>query len=90
MYPTVDSKKTGQKIKQLMLENNLTPKDIQEYLSLACIQTIYRWLNGITIPSVDNLYALSALFNVSMDEIIQGNRYPIYTLKENICYYTCH
>lgn len=90
MYPTVDSKKTGQKIKQLMLENNLTPKDIQEYLSLACIQTIYRWLNGTTIPSVDNLYALSALFDVSMDEIIQGNRYPTYTLKENICYYTCH
>lgn len=70
MYPIVDSKKTGQKIKQLMLENDLTPKDIQEYLSLACIQTIYRWLNSTTIPSVDNLYALSALFHVSMDEII--------------------
>jgi len=90
MYPTIDSIKTGQKIKELMLEKDLTPKDIQEYLSLTCIQTVYRWFKGTTIPSIDNLYALSELFDVTMDEIIQGNRYHYYTIRESISCYACH
>ena len=54
--------------------NNLTPRDIQEYLGLTCIQTVYRWLEGINIPSIDNLYALSELFHVPIDTMISGNR----------------
>lgn len=59
-----------------------TPVDIQEYLGLSCVQTVYRWLEGINIPSVDNLYALSQMFNIPMDAMIGGNRknlefYPV-------------
>lgn len=78
MYPNIDSIKTGEKIKELMIKNNLCPKDIQTYLSLTCIQTVYRWLNGISIPSIDNLYALSVLFHTPIDDIIQGNRQSTY------------
>ncbi len=79
MYPIIDSVKTGNKIRELMIDNGLTPKDIQSYLSLTCIQTVYRWLSGISIPSIDNLYALSALFHTPIDDIIQGNRQNIYS-----------
>lgn len=87
MYPIVDSIKTGERIKELMLENNLSPKDIQEYLSLTCIQTVYRWLRGISMPSIDHLYALSVLFHTPIDDIVQGNRQPVYYVKEtHYCY----
>lgn len=74
MYPTIDVLKTGERIHQLMEQNNLTAKDIQCYLSLACVQSVYRWLNGESVPSLDNLYALSVLFHTSMDSIVQGNK----------------
>lgn len=78
MYPIIDSIKTGERIKELMINNNLCPKDIQAYLSLTCIQTVYRWLSGISVPSIDNLYALSELFHTPIDDIIQGNRQSVY------------
>ena len=48
--------------------------DIQKYLGLTCVQTVYRWLDGINIPSIDNLYALSQLFGVKVDDMLAGNR----------------
>lgn len=95
MYPIINSVKTGNKIRKLMIDNGLTPKDIQSYLSLTCIQTVYRWLNGVSLPSIDNLYALSALFHTPIDDIIQGNRQNIYTnisiIKEiSSSYYLYH
>ena len=34
----------------------------------------YHWLNGRSLPSIDNVYALSELFSVPIDKIICGNR----------------
>lgn len=55
----------------------ITPKDVQEYLGLGCVQSVYRWLDGINMPTIDNLYALSELFQVPIDAIVRGNRAPI-------------
>lgn len=76
-YPVIDKIQTGERIRQLMRENSLTVKDIKEYLALASVQGIYLWLNGSTVPSIDNLYALSELFQVPMDEIVCGSRKPV-------------
>ena len=77
MLTNVDAIRTGKTIKCYMKQNGFTPADIQRYLSLSCVQTIYRWLRGKAVPSVDNLYALSTLFGVSLDDIIQGNRHEV-------------
>lgn len=81
--------KTGDKIKELMIKNNLTPTDIQEYLSLSCVQSVYRWINGKSLPTVDNLFALSCLFNVSMDEIVKSdtNKTSVIIKEANIRYF---
>ena len=79
MYPVIDKTKTGAKIKQLMELNGYTVKDIQKYLNLCCVQSIYHWLDGKALPSIDNLYALSDLFDVSIDEMICGNKNRRYT-----------
>ncbi len=74
MIPMIDKKTTGQQLKYFMKESGLTPRDIQEYLSLSCVQTVYRWFMGVNIPSIDNLYALSSLFGTSVDALIAGDR----------------
>lgn len=71
-YPVIDKKKMGSTLKRYMQERGLTARDVQEYLGLACVQTVYRWTAGISVPTVDNLYALSLLMQVSMDVLIGG------------------
>lgn len=60
-----------------MDRRGITPKDIKEYLNLGSIQTVYNWCNGLNLPTVDNLYALSQLLQVPIDEIVCGNRKAI-------------
>ena len=33
-------------------------------------QASYRWQSGVSLPTVDNLYALSILLNVTMEDIL--------------------
>ena len=42
-----------------MDKRDISAKDIQEYLNLASVQSVYNWCNGINMPTIDNLYALS-------------------------------
>lgn len=70
---TIDLKHTGSKLKNLAEKNGYRVKDIQEYLGLACPQSIYRWYNGIVLPSIDNLLRLSELFNMHMEELLVTN-----------------
>ena len=74
MYPTIDKHETAKRLKKLMDDNGYSVKDIKEYLNLTCVQSVYHWLEGKSMPSVDNLYALSVLFNVALDDMICGNR----------------
>lgn len=73
MYPTIDRVKTGKLLEKLARVYGLSPKDICDYLSLSCVQTVYRWFEGVNVPSIDNLYALSRLLRVSMDELVVGD-----------------
>ena len=76
MYPAIDRAKTGKLLEKLAQMYGLSPKDICNYLSLSCVQTVYRWFEGVNVPSIDNLYALSRLFCVSMDELVVGHEEP--------------
>ena len=74
MTPMIDKIKTGQRIRQLMEYRGLTVKDVQTALSLGCVQSIYHWLDGQSLPTLDNIYALSDLLKVPVDLLICGNR----------------
>ena len=69
-YPVIDKKKLGSTLKRYMQDRGLTARDVQEYLGLDCVHTVYRWTAGISIPTVDNLYALSRLMNISIDALV--------------------
>ncbi|MCD8370546.1 MAG: helix-turn-helix domain-containing protein [Clostridiales bacterium] len=68
-----DRERTGRKLQLYMEVSGIRPRDIQNYLSLSCVQTVYRWMRGINIPTIDNLYAMSRLFHVRMDDLVGSN-----------------
>ena len=77
MFPTINLRETGINLRRIMDKREITPKDIKEYLNLGSIQTVYNWFNGLNMPTVDNLYAMSQFLQVSIDEMICGNRKSI-------------
>lgn len=77
VFPTINLRETGINLHRIMDKRGITPKDIKEFLNLGSIQTVYNWCNGLNMPTVDNLYALSQLLQVPIDAIICGNRKAI-------------
>ena len=74
-YPTIDPEATGRQIARLRKERGLTVRDMQDWFGFDAPQAIYKWQKGQTLPSVDNLYALSVLLEVPMNAIlVQTNR----------------
>ncbi len=73
-YPVIDIVRTGQRIKRIMQIKGLTVKDIQGFLELSTPQSIYHWFEGRNLPTIDNLYALSELFQIPLDAMLVGNR----------------
>ena len=74
LYPSIDLKATGRNIARLRKERGLSVKQLQAYFGFEDPQAIYRWQWGKNLPSVDNLYALSALFEVPMNEILVSSK----------------
>ena len=69
-FPVIDPVATGQNIARLRLERGLTVRDLQGFFGFEEPQAIYKWQRGQSLPSVDNLYALGALLDVSLEEIL--------------------
>lgn len=69
-FPVIDPVATGKNILSLRKERGLSVRDLQEYFGFEEPQAIYRWQYGKTLPSVDNLYALSAVLGVPMERIL--------------------
>ena len=73
-YPVIDMLQTGQNIKHIMLAKGLSVRDVQRFLDFSTPQGIYHWFDGRTMPTLDNIYALSELFQMPVDSILCGNR----------------
>lgn len=69
-FPVIDPAATGRNIMRLRLEQGLTVRDVQVFFGFEEPQAIYKWQSGKSLPTVDNLYALSALLDVRIDEIL--------------------
>lgn len=70
LFPTIDLRATGENIIRLRKANGLTVRQLQHYFGFEEPQAIYKWQQGKCLPTVDNLFALSRLFGVSMNEIL--------------------
>lgn len=66
----VDKKATGLNIYRLLVCSALTREEVAEFLELTSPRVIYDWMNGIKLPSTENLLNLAKLFNVQVEDIL--------------------
>ena len=58
---------------QFRERTGLSVQDLQDIFGFTTPQAIYKWQRGATLPSLDNLVALAAVFGTTMDAIIVRN-----------------
>ena len=73
-YPVLDTKATGARIRELRKERHLKVEDVARFMGFESEQAVYKWQRGDSLPTVDNLYALSRLFGTSVDNRLRGNK----------------
>ena len=71
--PSIDLTATGIRSMQLRERTGLSVQDLQDIFGFTTPQAIYKWQRGATLPSLDNLVALAAVFGTTMDAIIVRN-----------------
>ena len=70
ILPSIDLTATGIRITELRQQTGLTVRDLQDIFGFNTPQAIYRWQRGLTLPTLDNLVVLAAVFGTTLDSII--------------------
>ena len=73
MFPTLDVVATGKNIIRLRELRGLTVRDLQNWFDFDEPQAIYKWQKGKSMPTIENLYGLSIILGVSMEDILVFN-----------------
>lgn len=101
-FPVIDLEATGKNILRLRREKGLTVRDMQDYFRFEEPRAIYKWQSGQSLPTVDNLLALSQLFEVSIEQILvckpihitfgsrEESRDPFFSLWKKTAAFVCN
>ena len=73
-YPIIDLQATGRQIKKLRIQKHISVADVCKYMGFENPQAVNKWQRGESLPSVDNLYALSRLLETTIDNILCERR----------------
>lgn len=68
--PIVNLAMTGANIRAIRKQRGLSVKNLQDIFGFATPQAIYKWQQGVTLPTVDNLVVLASIFGVPMEKIL--------------------
>ena len=60
----------GANLRQLRKQAGLSVRDLQDIFGFATPQAIYKWQQGVALPTIDNLVVLAAVLQVRMDDIL--------------------
>lgn len=71
--PTINMAATGANIKALIKARGLKIDDIRKVYGFNTPQSIFKWMRGEAMPSVDNLVILAHVLGVTIDNIIITN-----------------
>ncbi len=69
-YPVIDLRSTGARINELRRERGITVDELRIYLGMNNPNSIYKWFRGEVLPTLENMYALSVILEVPIDDII--------------------
>lgn len=88
----MDKKKIGNFIKELRKEKKLSQEDLADlFLDVNIIvssKAISDWENGKTIPEIEKIRELANMFEITIDELLDGERISQIDLKKE--YFICN
>ena len=67
----MDQEKIGKYIREIRKKNNLTQNELAEKLGVT-YQAVSKWENGKNIPDISLLKEMSKIFDVNIDELLEG------------------
>lgn len=70
MFPVINTKETGKKIRETVKKSGYTAETVREKLEISDKGSIYKWFRGESLPTIDNFLALSMLLNVTVNDLI--------------------
>ena len=79
MVIVLNPEKVGKFIKKLRKDNNLTQQKLADKYGVT-YQAVSKWENGINLPDVTLIRQMSKDFNISIEDILDGN---LITKKKN-------
>lgn len=79
----MDQEKVGLFIKDIRKKNGLTQKQFADKLGVT-YQAVSKWENGINLPEISILKQISKEFNVSIENILEGNNNKLNNNKKII------
>ena len=68
--PTIDMAATGDNITAMRRNAGLSVRDLQQIFGFSTPQAIYKWQRGESMPTLDNIVVLAAVFGVPVDDIL--------------------
>lgn len=77
----MDTQKIGLFLKELRKENNMTQEQLGERIGVTN-KTISHWETGNYMPPVESLVLLSDIYDISINEILAGERVEEDKIKE--------
>lgn len=78
---SLDMIMSGEVLNHMIRKRGYTVSEIQKELNLLYPQSIYRWLSGQSMPSIDNLYKLSAILQVHMEDLLMPRRDDVWVIQ---------
>ena len=74
--------KIGLQLQQQRIRHNMSQNDLAEKLNISR-QSISKWENAGSLPSFNNVVAISDLFDISLDELIRGDEELMNKFKDD-------
>ena len=71
--PVINMAATGAKIKELIADKGMVVKDIQKVFGFASPYPVYKWINGQSLPAIENLVVLAKMMDTTVDDLLVVN-----------------
>ena len=68
--PVIDMAATGANITAMRQRAGLSVRDLQQIFGFSTPVAVYKWQRGDTMPTLDNIVVLAAVFGVTVDDIL--------------------
>ncbi len=69
-YMIVNTELSGKKLQEAVRNSGYSIRELQDMLYLSCPNPIYKWIRGKALPSTTNLYRLSSILNIPMENLL--------------------